>query len=134
MVFGLSIIAKRTAQSVVYGLKWCYIAPADIHLYISLRRGPRKIARQDTTRINDGIGAKEVRVIAEDGGNIGVMSTADAIAKAQEANLDLIEISPKAKPPIAKIMDYGKYQYLNCSAKFFVDSNLLEKKVTESLQ
>lgn len=53
-----------------------------------------------------------MRVIEEDGNNLGVMKTASAIALAEEKGLDLIEISPNAVPPIAKIMDYGKFQYL----------------------
>jgi len=62
-------------------------------------------------RINHQIRVPEVRVITDDGQNLGVMSTSDAIKKAQEMSLDLIEISPNAVPPIAKIMDYGKFQY-----------------------
>ena len=62
-------------------------------------------------RINHQIKAPEVRVIAEDGSNLGVMSTSEAIKKAHEMNLDLIEISPNALPPVAKITDYGKFQY-----------------------
>ena len=65
----------------------------------------------DQARINSQIRAKELRVITEDGDNLGVISTKEAISKAEEMGLDLIEISPKAKPPVAKIMDYGKYQY-----------------------
>jgi translation initiation factor IF-3 len=65
----------------------------------------------DQARINSQIRAKELRVITEDGDNLGVISTKEAILKAEEMGLDLIEISPKAKPPVAKIMDYGKYQY-----------------------
>ncbi|MEI8339762.1 MAG: translation initiation factor IF-3 [bacterium] len=63
------------------------------------------------TRINHQIRASEVRVISEDGQNLGVMPLNDALKKAQDAGLDLIEISPNAIPPIAKIMDFGKYQY-----------------------
>ncbi len=63
------------------------------------------------TRINQQIRAAELRVITEDGVNLGVLSFRDAIAKAQQMGLDLIEISPNAVPPIAKIMDYGKFQY-----------------------
>ncbi len=63
------------------------------------------------TRINDFIRALELRVIGPEGENIGVISKAEALAKAREAGLDLIEISPNATPPVAKIMDYGKYQY-----------------------
>ncbi len=53
----------------------------------------------------------EVRVLLEDGQNLGVLATGVALAKAQEMGLDLIEISPNANPPVAKIMDYGKFQY-----------------------
>jgi translation initiation factor IF-3 len=62
-------------------------------------------------RINHQIRASELRVIAEDGVNLGILSLKDALEKASAAGLDLIEISPNAVPPIAKIMDYGKYQY-----------------------
>lgn len=62
-------------------------------------------------RINHQIQAPELRVISENGENLGVMPFADAMKAAQEAGLDLIEISPNAQPPIAKIMDFGKFQY-----------------------
>ena len=62
-------------------------------------------------RINHQIRAPEIRVITEDGQNLGIMSPSDALKKAEEVGLDLIEISPNATPPIAKIMDYGKFQY-----------------------
>ena len=62
-------------------------------------------------RINNQIRARELRIITETGENLGVMGPKDALAKAIEMGMDLIEISPKAKPPVAKIMDYGKYQY-----------------------
>jgi len=65
----------------------------------------------DTTRINHQIRAAEVRVIGPEGENIGVISLSDALAKAQEYGLDLIEISPNAVPPVAKIMEYGKFHY-----------------------
>ena len=63
------------------------------------------------TRINNQIRSLEVRVLDSEGGTLGVMPTKDAIAKAEEQGLDLIEISATSKPPIAKIMDYGKFQY-----------------------
>jgi translation initiation factor IF-3 len=53
----------------------------------------------------------ELRVIGEDGQNLGLMPTSQALTMAQEAGVDLIEISPNATPPIAKLMDYGKFQY-----------------------
>lgn len=62
-------------------------------------------------RINEGIRAPELRVIDEGKGNLGVISTKDALQAARDQGLDLIEISPNATPPVAKIMDYGKYQY-----------------------
>lgn len=75
-------------------------------------RNQKRSFRPDTrTRINDAIRAKELRVIGAEGENLGVISLADALQAADTANLDLIEISPKAKPPVAKIMDYGQYRY-----------------------
>ncbi|MCX6712124.1 MAG: translation initiation factor IF-3 [Candidatus Vogelbacteria bacterium] len=67
---------------------------------------------QPAIRINNQIRAKELRVIDAEGTNLGVLSFSEALAKAHEADVDLIEISPNAVPPIAKIMDFGKYQYL----------------------
>lgn len=63
------------------------------------------------TRINKAISAPELRVIGEDGENFGVITLTDALNRAESAGLDLIEISPFATPPVAKIMDYGKFQY-----------------------
>ncbi|MCR4276026.1 MAG: translation initiation factor IF-3 [Candidatus Parcubacteria bacterium] len=65
----------------------------------------------DRLRINNEIRALELRVISADGSNLGVLSLADALAAAKAAGSDLIEISPSAVPPIAKIMDYGKFEY-----------------------
>lgn len=62
-------------------------------------------------RINDAIRARDVRLIVENGENIGVVSRDDAQQKADEAGLDLVEVSPDADPPVCKIMDYGKYKY-----------------------
>lgn len=63
------------------------------------------------TRINHAIRATELRVIGPEGENIGTLSLADALKEAEKRKLDLIEISPKAKPPVAKITDYGRYRY-----------------------
>ena len=65
----------------------------------------------DTTRINRQIRAEEVRVVGPEGENFGVLPLAEALSRAEEAGLDLIEISPNAVPPVAKIMEYGKFQY-----------------------
>jgi translation initiation factor IF-3 len=62
-------------------------------------------------RINEAIRVREVRLIDQTGQNVGVVSTADAMAQATEAGLDLVEVSPDANPPVAKILDYGKYKY-----------------------
>ena len=67
--------------------------------------------KEDNVRINQSIRAKELRVIGVNGENLGVIPTSEALQIAVDANLDLIEISPTAQPPVAKIMDYGKYQY-----------------------
>lgn len=61
--------------------------------------------------INEQIRDKEVRVIGEDGEQLGIMSSKDALKLAKEAELDLIKIAPTAKPPVCKIVDYGKYRY-----------------------
>ncbi len=61
--------------------------------------------------MNDGIRAPQVRVIGPEGENFGVLAIRDALAKAQELGLDLIEISPNAQPPVCKITDYGKFKY-----------------------
>lgn len=61
--------------------------------------------------INEQIRDKEVRLIGSDGEQLGIMSAKDAYFKAKEAELDLIKISPTAKPPVCKIADYGKYRY-----------------------
>lgn len=61
--------------------------------------------------INEQIRDREVRVIGEDGEQLGIMSARDAMQLAKEANLDLVKIAPTAKPPVCKIVDYGKYRY-----------------------
>ena len=66
---------------------------------------------KDRTWINDEIRAKELRVVSESGEQLGIMSREDAQALADKDNLDLVLIAPKAEPPVAKILDYGKYRY-----------------------
>ena len=62
-------------------------------------------------KINDAIRAREVRLIDETGQNVGVVGKADALARAEQAGLDLVEVSPDAEPPVCKILDFGKYKY-----------------------
>ncbi|MDR1476576.1 MAG: translation initiation factor IF-3 [Rickettsiales bacterium] len=64
-----------------------------------------------TLNVNERIRAREVRLIGADGGNLGVVDTRDAIKRARESGLDLIEISPSANPPVARIADWGKWKY-----------------------
>ncbi len=61
--------------------------------------------------INEQIRDKEIRLIGEDGEQLGIMSAKEAYKLAQEADLDLVKIAPNAKPPVCKIIDYGKYRY-----------------------
>lgn len=65
----------------------------------------------ERVRINREITARELRVIGAQGENLGVISLSEALKAAEAASLDLIEISPNAVPPVAKVMDYGKFQY-----------------------
>ena len=64
-------------------------------------------------RMNERIRAREVRVIGDEGEQIGIMAPLDALKMAREKNLDLVEISPTAQPPVCRIMDYGKFLYQN---------------------
>ncbi|WDP93331.1 MAG: translation initiation factor IF-3 [Desulfobacter sp.] len=70
-----------------------------------------KRGRQDQTRVNKGIRASEVRVIGSDGEQVGVLPIAEALRIAENENMDLVEVSPDAKPPVCKVMDHGKYKY-----------------------
>ncbi len=63
------------------------------------------------TRINDAIRAPRVRLVDEDGSQVGIKPTAEALEHAYGKGLDLVEIAPQADPPVAKVMDYGKYRY-----------------------
>jgi translation initiation factor IF-3 len=75
------------------------------------RRFDRRPPERDTTRINERIRVPEVRVIGEDGKQIGVMRTDEALRYAQERDLDLVEVAPDARPPVTRILDYSKYKY-----------------------
>ena len=73
-------------------------------------KGEFRIKKQ-RIRVNERIYADEVRLISQNKEQIGVVSVKEALIKAQEADLDLVEISPNAKPPVCKIMDFGKFKY-----------------------
>ena len=67
--------------------------------------------RAPAVRINERIRVPEVRVIGEEGEQLGVMDTREAIRSAREKGLDLVEVAPQAEPPVCRIIDYGKFQY-----------------------
>lgn len=71
---------------------------------------PRRDTR-DFTKVNDKIRAREVRCVDSEGEMIGVLTLSEALERAQEEGLDVVEISPGANPPVCKIIDYGKYKY-----------------------
>jgi len=71
----------------------------------------RWVISKDTTNINEFIRASEVRVIDDEGNQLGVMDLNSALQAAEGQGLDLVEVSPTAKPPVCRIMDFGKYQY-----------------------
>jgi len=75
------------------------------------RRFDRRPPDRDTTRINDRIRVPEVRLVGEDGKQIGVVKTVDALSYAQERDLDLVEVAPDARPPVCRVLDYSKYKY-----------------------
>jgi translation initiation factor IF-3 len=76
----------------------------------NIELGGGDIATQETA-VNEKIRAREVRVVDPDGKQIGIMSRDDALGLAREHELDLVEVAPRANPPVCRIMDYGKYKY-----------------------
>jgi translation initiation factor IF-3 len=75
------------------------------------RRFDRRPPERDTTRINERIRVPEVRLIGEDGQQIGVLKTDEALRYAQDRDLDLVEVAPEARPPVCRVLDYSKYKY-----------------------
>ena len=75
------------------------------------RRFDRRPPERDSTRINERIRVPEVRLIDENGDQVGVMKTDAALRIAQERDLDLVEVAPEARPPVCRVLDYSKYKY-----------------------
>jgi translation initiation factor IF-3 len=75
------------------------------------RKFDRRPPERDPTRINDRIRVPEVRLIGDDGEQIGVLPIEQALAYAQERDLDLVEVAPEARPPVTRVLDYSKYKY-----------------------
>jgi translation initiation factor IF-3 len=75
------------------------------------RRFDRRPPERDTTRINERIRVPKVRLIGADGEQLGIVDTTEAMKRAQEADLDLVEVAPNSKPPVTRLLDYSKYKY-----------------------
>jgi translation initiation factor IF-3 len=75
------------------------------------RKFDRRPPERDLTRINDRIRVPEVRLVGEDGKQIGIVRTSEALAYAQQRDLDLVEVAPDARPPVCRVLDYSKYKY-----------------------
>jgi translation initiation factor IF-3 len=75
------------------------------------RKFDRRPPERDDARINERIRVPEVRLIGEDGNQIGVVKTAEALEYAHERDLDLVEVAPDARPPVCRVLDYSKYKY-----------------------
>jgi len=75
------------------------------------RRFDRRPPERDTTRINERIRVPQVRLIGADGEQLGIVDINDALKRAQEAELDLVEVAPGSKPPVTRLLDYSKYKY-----------------------
>jgi translation initiation factor IF-3 len=75
------------------------------------RRFDRSLPERDTTRVNERIRVPEVRLIGDDGNQIGVLKINDALKYAQDRDLDLVEVAPDARPPVCRVLDYSKYKY-----------------------
>jgi translation initiation factor IF-3 len=75
------------------------------------RRFDRRPPERDSTRLNERIRVPQVRLIGADGEQVGVIPIDDALERARAADLDLVEVAPEAKPPVARLLDYSKYKY-----------------------
>ncbi|NPA93921.1 MAG: translation initiation factor IF-3 [Thermodesulfobacteria bacterium] len=69
------------------------------------------MTREQQARVNRGIRASQVRLVDENGQQVGIVSLEEALARANDVGLDLVEVAPNAKPPVCRLMDYGKYRY-----------------------
>lgn len=96
------------------------------HSFFSVFRSPT-IALNKSHRLNEEINVPEIRLIGEEGEQLGVVSSRQALHMAEEAGLDLVEIAPLAQPPVCRIMDYGKFKYQE--AKKAHEAKLKQKQV-----
>lgn len=89
------------------------------------------IAQEREARINGEITAKEVRLLSGTGEQLGVVSLKEALVMAEEQEVDLVEISPTAKPPVCKLMDYGKYKYQQAKKRDEAKKNQKQVQIKE---
>jgi translation initiation factor IF-3 len=87
----------------------------------------RTIVQQKAQRLNEEINAPEIRLIGEDGEQVGIVTIQSALKMAEESGVDLVEIAPLAKPPVCRIMDYGKFKY--AEAKKAHEAKLKQKQI-----
>ncbi|HWU33611.1 MAG TPA: translation initiation factor IF-3 [Methylovorus sp.] len=85
------------------------------------------MAQEKEIRINGDITAQQIRLVGVDGEPLGVMSLNEAFAKAEEADIDLVEIAPQAQPPVCRLMDYGKFKYAESKRQH--EARLKQKQV-----
>jgi translation initiation factor IF-3 len=98
-------------------------------VFCHLRRSTLALEKQQ--RINGEITAPEIRLVGVEGEQLGVVSLADAVAKAEAAELDLVEIAPTAKPPVCRIMDFGKFKYREAKKQHEAKLKLKQIQVKE---
>jgi translation initiation factor IF-3 len=102
-------LGERTGRRIFLGISY---VPQPTNGDASIARPPLDAApTREGPRVNEQIRVREVRLIGENGENVGVVPTEDAQKRAFDVGLDLVEISPTASPPVCKILDYGKYKY-----------------------
>jgi|SRR6056297_2838202 len=80
-------------------------------LLVALARRNTQPESRDTVRINNNIRISPIRVVSEQGEQLGIIPTEDALERARDVGLDLVEVAPNERPPVCRIMDYGKYKY-----------------------
>ncbi len=80
-------------------------------VFLKIFRRWQVISKEQQHQVNESIRAREVRLIGVDGSQLGIKSIREALRLAQESDLDLVNVAPQAKPPVCRIMDYGKYRY-----------------------
>jgi len=86
-------------------------AHARFFLFSKIFRGRWQVISKEQQLVNEAIRAREVRLIGPNGDQLGIKPLKEALRLAQEINLDLVNVAPQAKPPVCRIMDYGKYRY-----------------------